>query len=570
MNNILLKEYLDLSEFVRPVSGIQAPQQNMLLVGGDFSGIQKYIYKIASKHAGRSLKGRSFYLHLLSDAIVRLILKELNLQQDSVVYNSGGSFYLVAPNTEQVKKTIDETAYNIEKSLFTAHETDLYLALAYEPLTADALSHRNGADLRKTWTDLFLSRNKQKKRKFSRLLVKEPETFFSPFMRGGECTRDSITGEELDDRIKPDKDGLALSPISWAQIEIGKALQTCNRMLVTELPINAWNELPHVSPANLGFTYYFVQEKELSLWQAKAPNVHAELVKLKGSAKWVRSFEELSEGTRLERLGVLRMDVDNLGTLFQSGIPAESATLERYRQLSHKFDYFFSDYLYDIQQEVAPDSSLVIYSGGDDLFIVGAWDSTIQLAKRIRDDFRIYTKHNPRFSISGGIAIVENKFPIMKGAELSAHEEHLAKTHKVHIADGIQDKNSLSFLGVPLNWDAEFPAVEQLKEDMLGMLKTQDLNKSFLGKVMKYAAAAHIRDHKITNYKVFWMIPYDLSRMRSECKNAEVVKLMNRCIKEVCQGGQTLNGVLLQTDYHPLELWCFACRWAELEYRTRY
>ena len=66
INKPQLNEYLDMSEFTRAVTDVKVPPQDMLLVGGDFSGIQKYIYKIASKHAGRSLKGRSFYLHLLS------------------------------------------------------------------------------------------------------------------------------------------------------------------------------------------------------------------------------------------------------------------------------------------------------------------------------------------------------------------------------------------------------------------------------------------------------------------------------------------------------------------------
>ena len=487
---------------------------------------------------------------------------------DCIVFNFG---YLpkgdkgITTLSDTSRQAIEKATTAIEKCLFEAHGTDLFLALAYVPLCVDA----GGEGLRKAWTDLFELRNQQKKRKFSRLITEDPKLFFTPFMRGGQCVRDSVTGEELDEKIKPDENGLALSPITKAQIEVGKALQTCDCMLITELPVSAWNHLPHVSPANLGFTYYFVQEKELSKRQFQASGITTELKYLKGSVKWVRSFEELSEGDRLDRLGVLRMDVDNLGALFQTGIPAESATLERYKQLSHKFDYFFSDYLYELQEEVAPDSSLIVYSGGDDLFIVGAWDFVIKLAKRIREDFRVYTKNNPRFSISGGIAIVENKFPIMKGAELSAQEEHSAKMHEVHGKEGVLTKNSLSFLGTPLNWDTEFPAVEQLKNDLLGMLKQGYLNKSFLGKVLKHAAMAKIGNHRVTNFKVYWMLTYDLSRMRKETKNADAAKIIGQCVKEVCKGGQTLGGVNLQTDYHPLELWCFACRWAELEYRTR-
>ena len=45
-----------------------------------------------------------------------------------------------------------------------------------------------------------------------------------------------------------------------------------------------------------------------------------------------------------KRLGVLRMDVDNLGQIFQQGILPERATLSRYAALSRSFDYFFSGY----------------------------------------------------------------------------------------------------------------------------------------------------------------------------------------------------------------------------------
>ena len=63
----------------------EQPAEEFLLVGGDFSGIQKYIYQIVSKHAGKNLKGRSFYLTLLSDAVVRRLLRDLGLGRTSIV-----------------------------------------------------------------------------------------------------------------------------------------------------------------------------------------------------------------------------------------------------------------------------------------------------------------------------------------------------------------------------------------------------------------------------------------------------------------------------------------------------
>jgi hypothetical protein len=36
----------------------------------------------------------------------------------------------------------------------------------------------------------------------------------------------------------------------------------------------------------------------------------------------------------------------------------------------------------------------------------------------------------------------------------------------------------------------------------------------------------------------------------------------------VCGNKKQLNGIALKTDYHALELWAFAARWAELELRN--
>jgi CRISPR-associated protein Csm1 len=56
--------------------------------------------------------------------------------------------------------------------------------------------------------------------------------------------------------------------------------------------------------------------------------------------------------------------------------------------VSRSFDYFFSGYLNTIQQEIAPDTSFIVYSGGDDLFNVASWEDAIELAKKIRSDFK--------------------------------------------------------------------------------------------------------------------------------------------------------------------------------------
>jgi CRISPR-associated protein Csm1 len=50
-----------------------------LLVGGDISGVQDFIYPIVASRATSALRGRSFYLQLLTEAIARFVLRELDL-----------------------------------------------------------------------------------------------------------------------------------------------------------------------------------------------------------------------------------------------------------------------------------------------------------------------------------------------------------------------------------------------------------------------------------------------------------------------------------------------------------
>ena len=65
---------------------ISSKSDHVLLITGDIQGIQTMVYTISSKGALKTLKGRSLYLQLLNDAIVRAILRELKLPWACVIY----------------------------------------------------------------------------------------------------------------------------------------------------------------------------------------------------------------------------------------------------------------------------------------------------------------------------------------------------------------------------------------------------------------------------------------------------------------------------------------------------
>lgn len=565
----------------------------LLIVGADFSGIQSYIYQIVSKHAGKNLKGRSFYLRLLSDAVLGYLLKCLNLYSANIIYDSGGCFYLLAPNTQSVKDALDDAVRYIEKQIFKAHQTLLYVAVDSIEVSKEELCNQpDSSGLGAIWQTLFVKRDRKKRNRYSHLMETSYSEFFAPMDVDGK-KRDAITGNDFskDDEVVKFNGDQLISRLNEQQIQLGKALKECDCIAVTEFEASCWRDCVSIQPAYIGRYYYLLSFKDVRN-NADFIKEHAEDISIKllngrhGDCDYIlpsdmthcivsldfyggntfngNTFEDMCDNDNLSRLGVLRMDVDNLGSIFQSGIPQEKASLTRYAALSRSFDFFFSGYINNIVlRDENADKSFIVYSGGDDLFIVGEWNTVIRIAKTIREDFREYTCMNPAFSISGGMAILTTKFPIIAGAEESALEESNAKGHTCHG----KSKDSISFMDTPLNWSDEFPAVEKLKDRLVELLLTGELPKSFLSKILLHASMADIIHHRINNMKTYWMMSYDMKRIIERTKSENAKLLAQNCQKEIWENGNSLNGERLTTNYHLLELWAFACRWAELEYR---
>lgn len=574
-----------------------------LLIGGDFSGIQSYIYQIVSKYAGKNLKGRSFYLRLLSDTIVRYILRKLSLYQANIIYNSGGSFYILAPNTNTVIEKLKSAISTIEANLFKCHGASLFVAVDYVELSEEALMLDNrNVGIADVWTELFVKRDCKKKSRFAAYIKDNYSSFFNPVMSGGDTARDVITGEEFLPDEKPEMIGelAPLKAITAKQILIGSKLKETDFIVLKEGDkLSYWSDKESISPLDLDLTYYFLSKSDIEakkeLLKASADNVTVITLNGKnGNCDFMPStdvvvnginniyslefyggnefndntFEEMCDNhdnDAFSKLGVFRMDVDNLGNIFRNGIQPERATLSRYAALSRSFDFFFSGYLNTIWRNVDKEKAFIVYSGGDDLFIVGDWKTTIVLAEKIKDKFAEFTCNNKAFSLSGGIAILSPKYPIMKGADESDAEERNAKGHTVND----RHKNSISFMDFPMNWNLEYPAVKKLKDLLLEYLNDDKLPKSFISKISAHYLNAKVKNHKITEPKTYWMLTYDLSRFKGRNRQTEVNLLIDNCINEICGNKyHLLNAGNINTEYHPIELWAFAARWAELEYRA--
>jgi CRISPR-associated protein Csm1 len=260
-----------------------------------------------------------------------------------------------------------------------------------------------------------------------------------------------------------------------------------------------------------------------------------------------KTFEELADGSYL---GVLRMDVDNLGSIFIKGLPDKDKSFSAYSTLSFMLDYFFSGYLNTIREKYKDDVN-ILYSGGDDVFAVGRWDKLIEFAADIRKDFAKFVGRED-ISISGGIAIVGDKFPIAKAAELAGEAEHNAKSNS-------EAKNAFNMFGETISWKNDFGYVERYKKEFVDLIKNENLSKGILHKIKTYALM--IKDNKEKekrgdrkNMSYLWHTSYYLSRYMESHKK-------NQSVYDFCKNLRDRE--LLDTRKY--ELMAVAARWAELE-----
>jgi|GEM_PF-388301 len=140
-------------------------------------------------------------------------------------------------------------------------------------------------------------------------------------------------------------------------------------------------------------------------------------------------------------IGALRMDVDNLGKLFSSisniaQLSARSRMLNLFFKLhlnhicaNRSFDLLKKNQAEHEEWGKPGRNVSIIYAGGDDLFIVGAWDETVELAFDIQEEFECFTAALPKGAngISGGLTLHQPKFPLYQMARLSAEAEAYAK-----------------------------------------------------------------------------------------------------------------------------------------------
>jgi len=500
-------------------------EERFLLIAGDLSGIQNFIYTITSKEALKTVRGRSFYLELLMETAAQKIIEKLDLCYSCIIYNSGGSFYILAPNTKNVIKELEKQRIDINNYLYKKFGLTLYLVLSYKPLSASDLKKEDG-NLRYAWGQLKEELGKEKGRKWSYLFsdTSKFKELFEPEKVEKECI---VCGQPVKGNIE-DKCNVCIQMINIGEKlavseEIGKRLYLISDKKQSDIEIfneyyYAFNEPARKSDI---IKIYLLE----NLWDISLENNVRNFPT--GTYIYQKELEKIAkDATGFEKLGILRMDIDHLGSVFSRGLKG-GATFARLNDLSERINLYFKYYIPQILKENVSSPLTnnekrqhnkvnLIYSGGDDLFLLGTWDSVLDMSWLIYSDFKKYVGYNKDLSLSAGYVIADYRTAFYRLADIAAREEKKAKDN---------GRNSISIFGKPLKWEK----IKALKEENKNQNPTlseiisiiakclefaeekvicKDISKSFLHKLQRLVNEWQVKRHSDEKYEEeYWIFP---------------------------------------------------------------
>ena len=460
-----------------------------LLISGDISGIQDFIYTIPSKGALKTLRGRSLYIDLLLEEFIDEYLEQIGLSRANVLYSGGGHFYILAPNIEDTKKAIDKLQAKMNRWLMENIGINLYLAIGTAECSANNLMKSEAQG------NLFATVNK--KLKDDKTIRYSKDEDFLEHIFNVEKEKDTAKKEcnichNLVDKLwKYNSDEEIACEFCLNLYKLGQDILTQDLVFViSKEKIDGGIK---IFGKDRDLYMYAVNIEDIDMFKGKILRIYSKNNLLENdlairlyladySAKnendEVMTFDDLAKSScktdkGIKRLGVLRLDIDDLGIAFSSGFVSDKdkiednlryATLSRYADLSKDISMFFKVAInkicagdltggVDFEEKAfnifgiakAPKRKVnIIYAGGDDLFLVGAWDEVLEVAIDINRAFKQFT--NGKLTLSAGMAMFSPTYPISKMAEIAGLLVQMSKNRK--------DKNSIALFGMETNLKA--------------------------------------------------------------------------------------------------------------------
>lgn len=496
-------------------------KEEFLILKGAISGIQKYIYhNIKAEQIGdavkasKKLRGRSFLVAFINQVIAESLVEELGLEQANILFVGGGHFTLLLPNKDELTGKLNALLKKINLGLLDEVGPQLSLLTAWV-----ACEGNIGQNFAENYKKVHRKLEASKQRRYHAYLTEVFEHFekledlqntrqekeeirlgqLAPYARyilevGG--SEEAL--ENLANKV-PKANKPAIAALSFLgkhfyvvkeeelveneddqelKNELRQFLETHKEGLealdhLKVIALNNPNVLETVEAfsglgLDIGYGFRFVGNyapiyKEAFKYDYPAENGNVML------------FEDLAKLDKdkeptltHDQLGVMRLDVDDLGVIFAHGLgKKEENTMERLLSLSREFQLFFGGYFNKLAEH---HHLYVTYSGGDDAFVIGSWLNTIHFADTLNKEFQQFTCGNSQVSFSAGIFICNPHYPIPRLAKDGEKVEKAAKQYPAEEKKKEDKaKNALHLFQHTLPW-ADFQKMIAFEEKLSQVL----------------------------------------------------------------------------------------------------
>jgi CRISPR-associated protein Csm1 len=239
----------------------------------------------------------------------------------------------------------------------------------------------------------------------------------------------------------------------------------------------------HALPISYGFRY-------IGQHTPRYDQARKEQGKRADAIMWFEDIAEIGKGGEsltYPQLAALRLDVDDLGALFQFGL-GKQASLARTLALSREMQLFFGGHL---NQIAARNGTYVVYAGGDDAFVISSWQNALYFIRELRQDFDRLTGSNQHVGLSAGIFTCHPKYPVARLGYDAGEQEEGAKNRRV---GKTKVKDGLRIFEHTMSWERfgeMLDYAEALCNQVEGGKRKGEIKRSLLQHFLLVIQAAH-------------------------------------------------------------------------------
>ena len=382
-------------------------EEKFMFINGDISGIQKYIFDLkTTKDNAKLLRAKSFQLWALGEILSQYITKEFGVTYANVMTSAGGKFIVLVPNTAKSQELLPRIQLEVEEYFLNEFAGKLAVIIS-EGKTASCY------DLQKENVQTLINKigdeaDIAKSKKMQKVLQKHNavlEKQYDDLQKNGECPKCGIFAASAPEGEDDERECISckiLTDIGRKLVKSAKVLLKTDKLLHFGQMIKLYKEnqdcdfsysineykvghpvmyLPYVAPKFSYLTDSDIEKLKLSTERENSIDFENDLL----------TFEDIAYlSTGNKKLAMFKADIDNLGLVFSQSL-GNRMSFSRYADLSHMLHYFFSSfYAWFVNSKTDQHGKLykeriyTVFSGGDDLCILGSWDTVLQFALDFR------------------------------------------------------------------------------------------------------------------------------------------------------------------------------------------